>query len=69
MTPMQPEQAPKPTSGPAPTVQEPVGQPAAGWQMNDALGVNKYASPADGRTPLTAPGSPNGNPFGGRHAT
>jgi hypothetical protein len=62
-----PEQAPKPTSGPAPAEQEPAGPPAEGWQMNDALGVNKWAS--SGRTPLGGTPAPNGNPFGANKAT
>jgi hypothetical protein len=68
MPPKEPEQAPSPTSGPAPAEQEPAAPPAAGWQMNDTLGVNKYASPESGRTQFGAPG-PNGNPFGGNKPT
>jgi hypothetical protein len=64
MSPKQPEEAPKPTCGPAPAEQEPSQPPAAGLQQNDALGVNRYAQAPYGRTPLA--GDRGGNPFTGR---
>jgi hypothetical protein len=69
MNPKQPEEAPKAEGGPGPIEEPSAAMPAAGWQMEDRLGVNKYASPADGRTQLGGTPSPNGNPFGGKHAT
>jgi hypothetical protein len=65
MFPKQPEEAPKPTSGPGPIEQLPTTIPAAGCQGDDALGVNKYAAPADGRTELGGvPQRVFNNPFG-----